>query len=352
MTQVQRQLGDVLVEFGMIGPEQWASAEQEEARTGNSAWRVLLEKGEVSERDLVRARAAQIGIGFADVRNEVPSPEALMLVPQEVARRQAILPLRVHEGVLVVATSEPRNHLAIEELSGITGLRVVPAAAYRPDLFDAIERGYVMGGGSAAGAPAGAGAFTGEDLPLVEAAPPPAEPAVIAEEDEREPNLAEFMTTMIRAGGSDLHLTAGLPPMIRVHGEVRAIKGFRKLAPRDLQEMVYSILTQKQREIFEDKLELDVSYALPNQGRFRVNVFQQRDSVGTVMRLIPYEIKTLEELGLPPAVKEMTRLRRGLVLVTGVTGSGKSTTLAAMVDVINSTRPEHIMTVEEATEYF
>jgi twitching motility protein PilT len=198
----------------------------------------------------------------------------------------------------------------------------------------------------------GAASFGPEDFPMREAAPIATATAEAAEEDvEKEPNLAEFLETVIGKNASDLHLTSGLPPMIRVHGELQPIAGFRKLFPQDLQAMLYSMLTQKQREIFEEKLELDLSYSLPGKARFRVNVFQQRDAMGSVMRLIPFEIKDLDVLGLPAAVKEFARMRRGLVLVTGVTGSGKSTTLAGLVDIVNSSRSEHIMTVEDPIEF-
>ena len=185
-------------------------------------------------------------------------------------------------------------------------------------------------------------------VPLVEAPPPD---PIYDEEEEKEPNLADFLMAVIEKGGSDLHITAGLPPMIRINGELEPLKGYRKLVPKDLQEIVYSMLTQKQREKFEENLELDVSYSLPGKARFRVNVFQQRDSMGAVMRLIPFEVKTLESLGLPSAVSEFANLRRGLVLVTGVTGSGKSTTLAGLIDIINNKRADHIMTVEDPIEF-
>ncbi|MDQ3986848.1 MAG: type IV pilus twitching motility protein PilT [Actinomycetota bacterium] len=151
--------------------------------------------------------------------------------------------------------------------------------------------------------------------------------------------------------GSDLHLTAGLPPMVRVYGDLKPLKGYRKLQAKDLQELIYAILTQKQREIFEQKLELDISYSLPGKARFRVNIFQQRDALGAVMRLIPFEIKGADDLGLPPASTEFAQLRRGLVLVTGITGSGKSTTLASLIDIVNRERAEHIMTVEDPIEF-
>ena len=185
-------------------------------------------------------------------------------------------------------------------------------------------------------------------VPLTEAPPP--EPDY-EELEEKEPSLADFLMGVIEKKGSDLHLTAGLPPMIRINGELVPLKGYRKLVPKDLQELIYSMLTQKQREKFEENLELDVSYSLPGKARFRVNIFQQRDSMGAVMRLIPFEVKTLEELGLPTAVSEFANLRRGLVLITGVTGSGKSTTLAGLIDIINSKRSDHIMTVEDPIEF-
>ena len=138
---------------------------------------------------------------------------------------------------------------------------------------------------------------------------------------------------------------------MRVHGEMRPLTDFPVLNGSQIRQMVYSILTQKQREKFENELELDTSYALPGKGRFRVNVFLQRDSVGCVMRAIPYEIVDFDLLGIPPAVKTWAYLPRGLVLVTGPTGSGKSTTLASLIDIVNRERSVHIMTVEDPIEF-
>ena len=202
---------------------------------------------------------------------------------------------------------------------------------------------------SAPGAPPGGG-YGGQDFPMTEAPGAAADQAPPVDE-EREPNLSDFMMQVIERNASDLHLTAGLPPMVRVNGVLKPLMGYRKLFPQDMQELIYAILTQKQREIFEDKLELDLSYQLPGKARFRVNVFRQRDAIGAVMRLIPFGIKSVEELGLPSQVRNFSRLRRGLVLVTGVTGSGKSTTLAALIDEINRDREDHIMTVEDPIEF-
>jgi twitching motility protein PilT len=138
---------------------------------------------------------------------------------------------------------------------------------------------------------------------------------------------------------------------VRVHGDLRPVPELPELNGSQIRQMVYSILTQKQREKFENELELDTSYALPGKGRFRVNVFLQRDSVGCVMRAIPYDVVDFDALGVPPAVKTWAYLPRGLVLVTGPTGSGKSTTLASLIDIVNRERSVHIMTVEDPIEF-
>ena len=166
-----------------------------------------------------------------------------------------------------------------------------------------------------------------------------------------EVSIGELLEQVLERGASDLHITSGAPPVIRVNGALTRLEQFPELAPDVIQRMVYSILTQKQRERLEQDLELDVSYALPGKGRFRVNVYFQRDSLGAAFRMIPFEIRSVEELGLPRQVEDFARLPRGLILVTGPTGSGKSTTLAALLDVVNRARDQHIMTVEDPIEF-
>jgi twitching motility protein PilT len=163
--------------------------------------------------------------------------------------------------------------------------------------------------------------------------------------------VPELLGALLDVGGSDLHLTAGSPPVVRVHGELEPIEGYPRLSPRALQGMIYAILPQKLRERFEQELELDMSYSLPGRARFRVNVYMQRDAVGAAFRVIPFEIKAIDELGLPPVVADLARFQRGFVVVTGPTGSGKSTSLASMVDVVNTERQGHIMTVEDPIEF-
>jgi len=175
--------------------------------------------------------------------------------------------------------------------------------------------------------------------------------AVAPGEQDLQVPVPELLGKLLDRNGSDLHLTAGAPPTVRVHGDLERLDEYPALSPRALQGMVYAILPQKLRERFEQNLELDMSYSLPGRARFRVNVFMQRDALGAVFRVIPFEIKTIDELGLPPVVSELARYQRGFVVVTGPTGSGKSTTLASMVDVVNTERAGHIMTVEDPIEF-
>jgi twitching motility protein PilT len=163
--------------------------------------------------------------------------------------------------------------------------------------------------------------------------------------------LTRLLIATLDAGASDLHLTAGAPPTIRLHGSLSPLEGYQTFSPPILRRMIYAILTQRQRERFENDLELDLAYAVPGRARFRVNVYQQREALGAAFRLIPFEIKTLEQLGIPVEVGRFASLPRGFVLVTGPTGSGKSTTLAALVDLANRQRRDHIMTVEDPIEF-
>jgi twitching motility protein PilT len=156
---------------------------------------------------------------------------------------------------------------------------------------------------------------------------------------------------MTELGGSDLHITTNSPPQCRVHGELHPLEGYRVLNSADTKQLAYSVLTDAQKHRFEENLELDFSFGVKGLSRFRANLFNQRGAVGAVFRAIPYEIKPFDALGLPPVVKTMCDKPRGLILVTGPTGSGKSTTLASMIDKINTDRHEHILTIEDPIEF-
>ncbi|MBX5481462.1 MAG: type IV pilus twitching motility protein PilT [Myxococcaceae bacterium] len=163
--------------------------------------------------------------------------------------------------------------------------------------------------------------------------------------------LNEILQIALRGGASDIHLKAGLPPMFRVDGALVPLKDGRRLPPEEVARMAFGIMNEFQKEKFKASNEVDLAYGVPGLGRFRVNVFQQRGTIGAVLRVIPFKVMTIAELMLPKVLEEIASSERGLILVTGTTGSGKSTTLAAMIDHINSTETNHIMTVEDPIEF-
>ncbi len=168
---------------------------------------------------------------------------------------------------------------------------------------------------------------------------------------QQELSLRELLQEMISKGASDLHLTVGAPPKIRIDGDLIPSMINNVLQPRDTLQLCYSILTESQKKRFETEDELDFSFGVQNLSRFRGNVYKQRGCVAMAIRQIPYEIVSIEQLGLPPILNSLTERPRGLVLVTGPTGAGKSTTLAAMLDKVNRDRKGHIITIEDPIEF-
>jgi twitching motility protein PilT len=164
-------------------------------------------------------------------------------------------------------------------------------------------------------------------------------------------SLSDLLKKMVEMRGSDLHITINSAPQVRVDGHLSPLEGFRALTAADTKALAYSVLTDAQKHRFEESLELDFSFGVKGLSRYRANLFNQRGAVGAVFRAIPYEIKSFEDLGLPQTVIKMCEKPRGLILVTGPTGSGKSTTLASMIDKINRERHEHILTIEDPIEF-
>ncbi len=163
--------------------------------------------------------------------------------------------------------------------------------------------------------------------------------------------LNDILKVAMKGGASDIHLKAGLPPMFRVDGKLIPLKDARRLPPEEISRMAFGIMNNYQKERFKEFNELDLAYGVPGLGRFRVNVFQQRGTIGIVFRVIPFKINTIEQLLLPKVLEKIALEERGLILVTGTTGSGKSTSLAAMVDHINTHRTCHVMTIEDPIEF-
>jgi twitching motility protein PilT len=164
-------------------------------------------------------------------------------------------------------------------------------------------------------------------------------------------DFADLLIEVIERNASDLHLTAGAHPTVRVRGHLIPLDDYPVLTTEQTREIVYSILSNDQRQRLENDWQIDFAYAIPERARFRVNAYYQRAAIGAAFRLIPFSIKSVEELGLPPVMHELARRPRGFVLVTGPTGSGKSTSLASLIDEINETREDHILTIEDPIEF-
>ncbi|MCA1730990.1 MAG: PilT/PilU family type 4a pilus ATPase [Actinobacteria bacterium] len=161
----------------------------------------------------------------------------------------------------------------------------------------------------------------------------------------------ELVSKLVQMEGSDLHLKAGAPPVVRVHGELEYLEGYEVLRPVDTDDILKEIIPEKLVGVFTENVEADFSYAVSGVGRFRINAFRHRDSTSIVMRFIPFGVPKFEDLGLPGVIGRLAREERGIILVTGTTGSGKSTTLAFMLNLVNRTSPKHIVTIEDPIEF-
>jgi twitching motility protein PilT len=314
-----RQLGEFLLERKVLSRDVLELALDREEREGVPMAALLLGEGLVGEKDIIAAVAGQVGIPFVDLSVTPVRPDLERFLPEDVARGLNALAVERRDGELLVAMENPSDSEAVATVTAAAGEPVHVAIAVRSEL--AAEVGRMYGG---------------------------ADPV---QGDARTLHLNEMLAKVGERGGSDLHLTVGVPPSIRVDGGIEPLGDFPVMTPSDIRRMLYEILTQKQRERFEEELELDTSHVVPGYGRFRMNVFQQRNSMGAVFRLIPDEIVPLGSLGLPPIIETFAGLHRGLVLVTGPTGSGKSTTLASIIDLINTKRNDHIVTVEDPIEF-
>ncbi|MEA3509726.1 MAG: ATPase, T2SS/T4P/T4SS family, partial [candidate division NC10 bacterium] len=163
--------------------------------------------------------------------------------------------------------------------------------------------------------------------------------------------LRDLLKTAVERKASDLHIKVGSPPVIRIDNKLIPLTEKPRLSQEETMRIVLSVMNNNQREHFKEKREIDLAYSVPGLGRFRVNIFQQRSTIGMVMRIIPMKVSTIQDLNMPPVVEKLALETRGLILVTGATGTGKSTTLAAMVEHINTNRTAHIITIEDPIEF-
>ncbi len=350
MDTVDRELGEILVDRRLLTRDRLEEHLLTVASSGTPLPQILVEEGDVSDRDILVSVAERLKVRFVDLdgpERVFPDPAALRKLSADLAQELQVLPIEIEEsGALVIAVDDPLDEKRAELVRQAVGRNITVALASRSLIQASIAPAYLgLNIGSSLGDAAQAGTTRQEVREPITADLGGA--AVIKDR----PHVNDLLRELVERGGSDLHLTAGSPPQVRINGSLYPVDGFGLLKPAPLRSMIYEILTGRQREELEETRELDASHPVPGIGRFRVNVFFQRDAVASVMRAIPNEVYSLEELGMPEIVREFATYQRGLVLVTGPTGSGKSTTLASVIDLINSSRADHIITVEDPIEF-
>ena len=311
-----RQFGESLVERHVLARDTLEDAIEESARNNLPLPAVLLARGLVGPKDLAAGIAQSLGMPFVDLGEVALQPAAVHAFPEELARKHTALGIEQQGDMILVAFADPADHVAIAAVAAAIlaerDMGMIPAGAEREDLLRAIDTAYRE---SDSGRDA---IFVGESI---------------------DPELHRMFERVHELGASDLHLAAGQPPLVRILGDLHRLIDFDVLSGSRIRELVYSILTHRQQEVFEETHELDTNYTVPGVSRYRVNVYLKRDAVAVSFRQIPYVVQPFESLGLPDAVRNFSMLPRGLVLVTGPTGSGKSTTLASLIDLVNQTRP-------------
>ena len=358
---------------------------------------LLVGRGILPASSVVTTLARVAQLPAVDLETDGPVPDVEWIIPPDLARDYRALALRASGSQLVVVFAEPPAPEEVGALGDAIGYRVVPALG-DPLVIQKLQDAATGSGGGQPGSSPGAAPAAAPDAPRhTGAAPPPGAgvppaangtssvrldghgngatangtdvlsaggqllevpadgegPLLLGslERDGIPLHVDDLLRYAVSIGASDLHLTVSMPPTVRLHGALRPLEDVGRLDNQTLRDMLYGILTQHQREQFEADHELDTSHSIAGVGRFRVNVCMQRGTIAAALRPIPHEVPEFSTLGIPESVAAFANLRRGLVLVTGPTGSGKSTTLASLIDIINRSRPLHIVTVEDPIEF-
>ena len=351
-TDLSRRLARALVAAGYVQEEAIEPFLAEAGSTDTPLGTILIARGALPASVVVNTLSQLARLPVIDLFADPPTPEALRLLPPGLSGDHRAVPIRMVDQRLLVAFEEPPELADVRSLGELVGHELMPALA-DPMVIGQILRAHGVEPGPQG--PAGPAANGNAAAPPPSGPGPAAEPHANGAVAPMQAGLSLHVNDLLRyavsIGASDLHLTADLPPSVRLHGALRPMEDVPSFDAAALRELIFGILPQAQRERFEAEHELDTSHTIAGVGRFRVNLALQRGSITAALRPIPHEIPEFESLGLPEGIRRFTDLRRGLVLVTGPTGSGKSTSLASLVDIINRTKPLHIVTVEDPIEF-
>ena len=328
-----RSIGQLLVDRGAITESQLTWAATQRGSGGVAA--VLLGAGLVTDAQVVAAAGAHLGVPFADLDATPPDPSLAARLPEQAARRARAVPIDGDDTTVTVAVADPTDAELLAWVARHAGTAVRAAIAVPASIDRALDRLY---------APKQPAEPDGASVASMRSAVPTGDAAASS-------SLDALLAEVTAKGASDLHLSVGKPPGVRIDGHIWPLEHEPMLTAERTRALVDGALNDEQRAQFAEALELDGSYTAPGVGRFRLNAFVQRGNVGAVLRAIPLVIPEFHTLGLPESVGALADAPRGLVLVTGPTGSGKSTTLASLVDIVNRSRRAHIMTVEDPIEF-
>ncbi|MEI6520013.1 MAG: PilT/PilU family type 4a pilus ATPase [bacterium] len=343
-TATNQRLSEIIAKVGILPANMLEQLMKRADTLDEWLGRVAIDDGILGEKELAEMISNEMRCQLVMPRTLPPNSAAMDHLPFETCRNNDVLPIDYRAGVLTIAVSNPLDSALIITIKTITGNELDVKIAPRNELQNTISQWYAERRQQSA-PQANTQSFTPSF-----GMPTSGTVGHSSEESSGDITLDDLLMHMMEYRASDLHLAVGSTPMMRVHGELIPMP-FPVMKPMRLQEIIYGILSDPQVTTYESKWELDCAYSMPRISRFRVNVHRQRGSIGAVIRTIPNEIPSLDKLHMPSIVREMTVRPRGLVLVTGPTGSGKSTTLAAMIDEINATRRTHIVTVEDPIEF-
>jgi twitching motility protein PilT len=331
--QTKARFGEILLEHGIINPEQLKDALKKQAQIGGLLGSILETMGYLDENTLVNFLGRQFNISTVNLFEVNIAPEVLNLIPFSKVKAFKILPVKESQGSVTLAMVNPKDISALQEVEFVLTQRVEAAVVPFYQMEKAIAYFEKNGYGNRA--------FEGNQM---RATIQMAEVSVI-------PDVRSLLKITLERKASDLFITAGVPPAIRVDRDIERLQ-MPPVTPEKAKDLAYNILNEEQRKVFEDKNEIDLAISLDKQARFRVNIYKQRNSVSIVARLLEDKIPTLKELGLPAWLSEFALREQGLILITGPSGHGKTTTMASLIDIINANRRSNIITIEDPIEYF
>ena len=330
MDEKRQRLGELLVEYGLINTNQLKEALRRQAQVGGQIGSILIEMGYITTDDLLNFLSKQLGVPSANLLKLEIDPELLKLLPLDKIKTMKVLPIGIDEAGVTLAMVNPNDLMALNEVEFTLGRKVQPVVVPAAQMEAAIKS---LCSGK-------------ECTSLAEEI----EKQIRREKKEKPLGIISLLRYLVKSEATDMLLTAGVPPSIKLHNEVKRVP-MENLTPADCERYARDMMTERGWQIFQRKGDYDFAVTYPDIGRFRVNVYRQRHSVSITIRHVSEILPTLSELNLPQWLEEFALRHQGLIIISGPAGHGKTTTLSALIDIINTKRRCNIVTLEDPIEY-